>query len=151
MNKIKENFPSLYLKQNDLNFTFELTPEDLFVQIGDQIFFLVVFNKNNPTSSFLLGNIFLQKYFFSYDYQSKKVLFYRENKKKDEKNDATNNVSHWYNSTGIIVIIMAVLIIVFCIIGFFFGKKIYYKRKLKANELDDQFDYKSPIDFDINK
>ena len=149
MNKIRENFPSLYFKQNELDFTFELTPEDLFVQIEDEIFFLVVFNKNNPTSSFLLGNIFLQKYFFSFDCQLKKVLFYRDSK-KDKKNDTTNNVWHWYNSTVIILIIMVVLIIVFCIIGFFFGKKIYYKRKKKANELDDQYEYKSPIDFDIN-
>ena len=150
MNSIKENFPSLYFKQNELNFTFELAPEDLFVQIGEQIFFLVVFNKNNPTSSFLIGNIFLQKYFFSFDYKSKKILFFRENDFKDEKQKTT--ISHWYKSTTfIIILIMAILIVVFCLIGFYFGKKMYYKRKMKANELDDQFEYKSPIDFNINQ
>ena len=87
MNKIRENFPFLYFKQNQLDFTFELTPGDLFVQIGEEIFVLVVFNKNNPTYSFLLGNIFLQKYFFSFECQLKKVLFYRDNK-KDEKNES---------------------------------------------------------------
>ncbi len=150
MNSIKENFPSLYFKQNELNFTFELAPEDLFVQIGEQIFFLVVFNKNNPTSSFLIGNIFLKKYFFSFDCKSKKILFYRENDFKDEKQKTT--ISHWYKSTTfIMILIMAVLIVVFCLIGFYFGKKMYYKRKMKANELDDQFEYKSPIDFNINQ
>ena len=149
-NSIKENFPSLYFKQNVLNFIFELTPKDLFVQIGEQIFFLVVFNKNNPTSSFLIGNIFFQKYFFSFDWESKKILFYRENTQNDENENV--KASHWYKSINFIIIaIMAVLIVVFCLIGFYYGKKLYYKRKIKANELDESYEYKSPEDFIINQ
>ena len=146
INEIKVNFPSLYFKQKELNFTFELVPEDLFVQIGDQIFFLVVFNKNNPTPSFLLGNIFLQKYFFSFDNKSKKILFYNENKNKEAphiENDKEENVLHWYNSPKILVI-MSFLIVIFSIFGFYSGKRIYNRRKLKANELDDNFEYTSP-------
>ena len=54
----------------------------------------------------------------------------------------TKVIVHWYNSPGTVI----VLIILFIIIGgagFYFGKKIYNRRKLRANELEDQFDYKS--------
>ena len=47
---------------------------------------------------------------------------------------------HWYNSAGT-VIFLIILFIVIGVAGFYFGRKIYIRRKLRANELDDQFDY----------
>ena len=156
LKEINENFPSLYFKQKEFDFTFELTPQDLFVQIGDRIFFLVVFYKNNPTSSFILGKVFLQKYFFGFENESKKILFYRENDKKSGSRDKNGEnirvevVLHWYNSTKVIAI-MIILLIVFSIVSFYFGKRMYNKRKLRANELEDQFEYKSPFSKENNK
>ena len=143
-NEIKENFPTLYFK-HESGQIFELTPNDLFVQIGQEFFFLVVFNKNNPTSSFLLGNIFIKKYFLSFDSTSKNILFYQENELKSQSNGEYINdksVMHWYNSTKMTVF-LTIMIIIFCIVGFYYGKKIYSSRKLKANELVDQFVYES--------
>ena len=56
MEEIKTTFPFIYMKQFDFYFIFELTLCDLFVKHGKN-FFLVVFNKNNPTNSFFLGSI----------------------------------------------------------------------------------------------
>ena len=39
---------------------------------------------------------------------------------------------------------MSFLIVIFSIFGFYSGKRIYNRRKLKANELDDNFEYTSP-------
>ena len=47
---------------------------------------------------------------------------------------------HWYNSAGTIIFLI-ILFIVIGVAGFYFGRKIYIRRKLRANELDDQFDY----------
>ena len=149
LKEINEKFPSLYFKQKEFDFTFELTPQDLFIQIGEQIFFLVVFYKNNPTSSFILGKVFLQKYFFSFENESKKILFYRENG-KNSINIKDVEVLHWYNSTKV-VLFMIILLIIFSIICFYLGKKMYNKRKLRANELEDQFEYKSPFSKENNK
>ena len=149
LKEINEKFPSLYFKQKEFDFTFELTPQDLFIQIGEQIFFLVVFYKNNPTSSFILGKVFLQKYFFSFENESKKILFYRENG-KNSINIKDVVVLHWYNSTKV-VLFMIILLIIFSIICFYLGKKMYNKRKLRANELEDQFEYKSPFSKENNK
>lgn len=139
LKKIKENFPSLYFKQNELGYTFELSPQDLFVQIGDRIFFLIVFYKNNPTPSFILGKVFLDKYFFSFDNESKKIFFYKDNK----NNFSTENIYvnlHWYNSNTFIVTLI-IFIFIFCLIGFYVGKRMYKRRKKNANELEDDFDY----------
>ena len=43
------------------------------------------------------------------------------------------------------------MIVLFCIGGFYFGKKLYYHRKQKANELLDTFDYTSTSESKINK
>ena len=135
--KIKENFPTLYFQNNELGYTFELTAEDLFVQIGVEIYFLVVFNKNNPSSSFLLGNVFLEKYFFSFDSKDAKLFFYQP-----KKDDDIILPTPWYKSY-IFYIVVGVAVLVFCGVGFYFGKKIYEQRKKKANELDDGFVYQS--------
>ena len=148
MEQIKNSFPALYMKQIDFNYIFELNASDLFITRGDKIFFLVVFNKNNPTNSFLLGSIFLKKYFFYFDNNNNQISFLQENGLKSVKEEVV--ILRWYNSPGTVI----VLIILFCIIGFagfYFGRKIYMKRKLRANELDDQFEYKSPKDDKNNK
>ena len=136
MEDLKKKFPIIYMKQIDLNYVFELTSDDLFIQRADKIYFLVVFNINNPTKSFLLGSAFLKKYFFYFDNNKEQIAFYQEN----IKNQKEVVVVHWYNSAGT-VIFLIILFIVIGVAGFYFGRKIYIRRKLRANELDDQFDY----------
>jgi hypothetical protein len=93
IDEIEITFPFIYMKQFDFYFIFELTLFDLFVKHGKN-FFLVVFNKNNPTNSFFLGSIGFA--------------------------------------------------------GFYFGRKIYLKRKLRANKLDDEFSYDISSNININ-
>ena len=138
MSQIQNSFPILYLKQIDFNYIFELGVNDLFITKGDYIFFLVLFNKNNPTKSFLLGNIFLKKYFFYFDNDKSEIAFFQENNKKINKEKTI--VIHWYNSPGSIFVLILLFIFI-GLVGFYYGKKIYNKRKLRANELEDQFGY----------
>ena len=141
LKKIEESFPSLYFKQNELGYTFELTPQDLFVQIEDRIFFLIVFYKNNPTGSFILGKIFLQKYFFSFDNESKKIFFYKDNNKNTFGNMENIQMDlHWYNSNAFIISLI-ILIFIFCLAGFYVGRRVYKRRRTIANELQEDYDY----------
>ena len=142
MSQIKNTFPILYLKQIDFNYIFELDVNDLFITKGDYIFFLVVFNKNNPTNSFLLGNIFLKKYFFYFDNDKSEIAFLQENNNNQKINKEETIIIHWYNSPGTFVVLI-ILFIFIGLVGFYYGRKIYFKRKLRANELEDQFDYRS--------
>ena len=50
---------------------FVLTYDDLFMEKGDKLFFLVVFDLSNSKITWLLGKPFLKKYFFSYNYDKK--------------------------------------------------------------------------------
>ena len=138
MSQIQNSFPILYLKQIDFNYIFELGVNDLFITKGDYIFFLVVFNKNNPTNSFLLGNIFLKKYFFYFENDKSEIAFLQENNKKINKEKTV--IIHWYNSPGT-VFVLIILFIFIGFVGFYYGRKIYNKRKLRANELEDEFEY----------
>ena len=140
LKKIQESFPSLYFKQNELGYTFELSPRDLFVQIGDKIFFLIVFYKNNPTASFILGKVFLQKYFFSFDNESKKIFFYKENKNSIGNAENIHLNLHWYNSNKFIASLI-IFIFIFSFVGFYVGRRVYKRRRRNANELDEDFDY----------
>jgi len=145
MSQIESSFPNLYLKQIDFNFIFELNAKDLFLAKGDNIFFLVLFNKNNPTKSFLLGHIFLKKYFFYFDNDKNEIAFLQENDYYKINKKEEPIVVHWYNSPATVVVLV-ILFIFIGLVGFYYGRKIYNKRKLRANELDDQFEYKSPKD-----
>ena len=97
-----------------------------------------MFNKNNPTNSFLLGNIFLKKYFFYFDNDKSEIAFLQENNKKINKEKTV--IIHWYNSPGT-VFVLILLFIFIGFVGFYYGRKIYNKRKLRANELEDEFEY----------
>ena len=94
MEEIKTTFPFIYIKQIYSYFIFKFIPDDLFVKRGDKNFFGVVFNKNNPTKSFLLGGVGFA--------------------------------------------------------GFYFGRKIYLKRKLYANKLDNEFSYDISSNINLN-
>ena len=92
------------MKQIDFYFIFELTPDDLFVMRGEKIFFLVVFYKNNPINSFLLGSNFLKKYLFYFDNDKNQFVFLRVNISKNGKNEVI--VVYWYNSPGTVIILI---------------------------------------------
>ena len=137
---INDTFPILYFKQTEFEYIFALTAEDLFITVGSKIFFLIVFNKNNLTSSFLLGRIFLEKYFFGFNFNSNKIQFYQEKIKGNDKKIIEQKIFRWYNSAWMIFVIIF-LSCLFGLICFLFGRRLYIRRKLKANELDDNFEY----------
>ena len=91
MDEIKTTFPFIYIKQIDSYFIFEFIPNDLFVKHGKN-FFLVVFNKNNPTNSFLLGSIDFTRFYFGRKIYLKRKL--RAYKLDDEFSyDISSNIN----------------------------------------------------------
>ena len=127
-----KDFPTLYFENSDYNYTFELTHEDLFAIKGDKKYFLIVFDKKS-LYPWKLGKIFMKKYFFNFEYDSRKIGFYVDKKISNENN---NNSYTWK-------IIIGCLIVVFVgVIGFIIGINIKKRnRKKRANELDDEYEY----------
>ena len=139
-NDIK-SFPTLYLKSVDMNYTFELNHEDLFSKEKDgEIIFKIVFDLNYNGMKF--GKPFLKKYPFTIDNNKYTISLYVEEKAEEKESNYT------------VVIILS--IISFCLLALviYFGYKLLTKKgkeKKRANELDEDYDYISKQDNDINQ
>ena len=88
----------------------------------------------------VFGEIFLKKYYFTFNPDKKLIGFYaniNNKKNNDEKKD--------YGKTGLIILIIGIILIIInaIIFGLYFWKKKYGKeRRKRANELnDDYYDY----------
>ena len=74
-----EKFPTLYFQHDELDYTFELTYEDLFTDKDNKFWFLVCFESYYEIDRWILGNIFLRKYYFVLNQDSKTIGFYNLN------------------------------------------------------------------------
>ena len=129
----KSKFKNLYFKHRLFNYTFELTFEDLFIEYDNKYLFLVRTDKFY--NSWKFGIPFLKKYLFTFDYDAKTIGFYSEYDSPKEKKSTLKLI--------ILTITIIVLLIAFGLSGFFLGKKIYDNRKKRANELDEEYEYKT--------
>ena len=140
--KIKE-FPSLYFYNRELNYTFELDYNDLFKKIGDNYFFLIIFDQM-IINIWKIGKPFLKKYQMTFDIDSKTINFYNLLIKPTSPISIQNN-SNSNNKILLIILISIGGIIIICGLLFFayyLGKKLNSQRKKRANELgDDDFEY----------
>ena len=131
------NFPVITIYQNDIDYTFELTSNDLFEDINNRKYFLVNFLNNNDTK-WILGKPFLKKYNFTYNFDSRTVgLFFGTKEKEEEKEEPKNEE---FNKVWIYVIISVVIIIILSGVIVIIVKKL--PRKKRVNELEENFDYK---------
>ena len=131
---------------NQFDTIFELNYKDLFKEKDDKIYFLVFFVLS-PRSYFEIGNIFLKKYFFTFNQDSKSIGFYIETKKPKQ---AEKKI--WFLSTEYFIILLIALIIVFSSVGYFVGKIAFNKmRRKRRNELDDLFEYSPQEEINENE
>ena len=158
----KKQFMPLLFDLPKYNFTFNLSDDDLFIEINNKYYFLVAFPENEGEIYYIqcfLGLPFYQKYRLTFNYDSKTIGFYKEdpstnvdsnidddddenNNGNRNDNDKKDNSSNGNNYIRIIIEILICIILV--IIAFCIGKKINEQRKKRANELnDDNFDYMS--------
>ena len=112
----------------DSKINFEFTYEDLFKKINDKWYFLVFFSKNIDLEIFKLGRQFFKKYIAVFEQDKKIVKFY---KNKDFG-------SYLYIISWILVFIS---LIVIGILVFYIYNNKKNKRKIRANELEDDYDY----------
>ena len=129
-------FPTLYFQSLDLNYTFELTYEDLFEINGNKIFFMMIFKKRGYMFTF--GKLFFKKYLFTFSFDNKLMGYYDNiNKKITHKKILINNKINIKYQIVIIILILFCFFILF--IGYIKIKKICLtERQKKINELIDE-------------
>lgn len=128
-----KSLPKLIFKQTNMNYIFELNYEDLFSKQKDgRIYFLIVFDLNYKT--FKIGKPFLKKYSLTVDNKKNLITYFRI---KEENED------NGYSRIVWIVILSVFVVILAGTTGFFAYKFIKKKNKKRANELDEDFEYKA--------
>ena len=141
-----KQFPTIYFYHNEFNYTFELNYKDLFEEINNNIYFLILRNIGNFNAGiWKMGKIFLKKYQFSFNQDSKMIYFFTkfENNKLgigEDHQNINNKVKTKFNNSYIWIAVCIICLI----IGIYIGNKIIVKnRKMRANELEDKYEYKS--------
>lgn len=120
---------------------FVLKPEDLFIHKDNKLIFAFIFSVNEK--NWVLGNSFFKKYDIVFD-QDKKIIGYYINSNNSNINDDEDKTKDKTNNKITLVIIISGVAIFFCLLTIIFLLlKIIQKRKKRANELDDLYDYKS--------
>ena len=124
-----KKFKQLIFHLKEIQFNFTFNPEDLFQEINGKNIFKIVFY---PYYNLLwvFGRMFLKKYNLYFDREKKLIYIEKENYNK-------KFFFHSFIFWIIFFLILFILILGFYI--FFYLKK--YPRKLRANELEDEYSY----------
>ena len=149
ISKIKNVFPGVNFRSQDLAYNFTLEADDLFIEENGYVYCLLYFSYYQE-KNWVMGKPFLKKYQFTVNYDEKYINFYTiENNNNDENSGIGVGV--------FVTVIILTIIIVVIICGVLFKFCLYDKffRKKRANELDDaDFDYTPKTDsekiLDIN-
>lgn len=144
------HFPSILFYSKNLNYYFELNYEKLFEIKGDRFYFMIVFecNSGSKNQEWVIGEHFIKNHIFSYDIKSQQLLFYNEKYPNDnfERNDENekslgNDTSKKNKNKNIVIFLLVLGVVCFSFLSFYLGIKIKERRKKKANELRDEYEY----------
>ena len=126
-------FPDLKFYNRELNYTFILNKDDLFMKRNNKIYFLMVFQKGTDDMFFrywILGKPFMKKYNLIFDAEQQIIGIY----KQEIKN----------KSLPFILIIILLLLIIIAIYILFKYIKIYHRKK-RVYEIDENYEYITAI------
>ena len=153
INDIKK-FPNLYSSNLPLHYTFELKGEDLFIKINNKWYFGILFPiKDLDPLRWVMGRIFLRKYPIAFSPFNRLIGFYINKEIKNEKEmkeakeekkiiDTINKKDNYFKKDIFGYIKIIIIAFIFTIVGIIIGKKIFFMRKKRANELvDDSYQY----------
>lgn len=144
--KIK-SFPKLVFTSKSFEYDFELTYSDLFKVINSKYYFLIIFKEINEKNTWIFGQPFFKKFQFTINLDQNWVGFYNPNKEKiSRKENPYNSEDKSTKIKKILLIVGLVILAIGLSVGMFFlGRKLKNDRKIRANELKDNFVYDAEI------
>ena len=154
------NFPDLIFKHRELGQNFTLTKNDLFsynnFNTSDKnLYFLIMFANlkgKDYVFNWILGIPFLKKYRLVFNYDTKQIGYFEyDNEIIQNKNIKNRNILIVLSSIYFKIIYIVILIFIIFVLGMIYQRKIIkIPRKIKANELDDNYEYNSNKNNKIN-
>lgn len=137
--------PIIYFYSVQFKYTFEIKGENLFDLKNDKYYFLLF--SQTFTYSWILGKPFFKEYPFLYNIEDRTISFYNPNIPYDGSFNKINDKNKYNNI--MIIIILSLIFILFLIFCLFLIGKSHRQRKIRSNEIEDEFVYK-PHDSNIN-
>ena len=139
-----KNFPTLFFKNNELQYTFELNYKDLFIERDGKYWFLIAFPTINRSSQWFFGRLFLKKYNLFFNYDLKTISFYNPNLPRDDIPINPENKSSNVKLT-IFIVVIVVLSAVSVGLGIYLSRVCYKAKKAKGrlNEIKENFVYET--------
>ena len=132
--------PILKFYSVQFKYTFEIKGEDLFELKNDKYIFLLF--SQTFTFSWILGKPFFKKYPFLYNTEARTISFYNPNIPY-QNTEIDKNIEKKINQNYILVILLLVLIFIFIVFLFIFlFSKSHKQRKIRSNEIEEEFIYK---------
>ncbi len=77
--KDRMNFPPIYIDIQELGGSFEISYKEVFIEQKDKVYLLMAFSSKDFDNNLKLGQTFLYKYQFTFDYENREVGVYRNN------------------------------------------------------------------------
>ena len=122
-----KKFPNLFFYHKELNYTFNLNYNDLFLKTKDKLFFLIIYRNNSNDFYWEFGEIFFKKYQFIFDEEKGIIGFYNSKKK----------IAINYSKIFIFMLFIFIVLLILFIFKIIMNKQ----RRLRANELEENYDY----------
>ncbi len=129
-----KKFQSLNFYLKDYNFTFTLTYEDLFIKNDNRYYCLILYEDKTLIGrmNWVLGEVFLKKYFIVFNQENQMIGFYIK------INTSKNLPISWILVFIFVTISLILAIVVYKLLN-------QKKRKIRANELEENFEYVQKI------
>ena len=124
-NNEQNNFPTIIFDVQDLGGSFELNYKDVFITKNEKIFFMIAFSSTEIDNTIRLGQIFLYKYQFTFDYSYNEIGFYRTDLNSKR---VFHRIKRAFRRNIILIII--ILIGIFGGLYFCYKKGIIKKKKI---------------------
>jgi hypothetical protein len=124
-NNEQNNFPTIIFDVQDLGGSFELNYKDVFISKNEKIFFMIAFSSTEIDNTIRLGQIFLYKYQFTFDYSYNEIGFYRTDLNSKR---VFHRIKRAFRRNIILIII--ILIGIFGGLYFCYKKGIIKKKKI---------------------
>ena len=135
-----KSFPPINFHHFELNKTFILDYNDLFIKENNKYYFQIIYSSFSG-SYWKLGKPFLKKYQITLDLDSKKIYFY-DNEKIGDDGIIEGKKNYSLDLKDILLISFCSVLCICLVIVFI--KLIKKNRKKRANELkDDDYEYGS--------
>ena len=120
----QKKIPKIVFNIQNLGGDLELNYKDVFMIKKDKIYFMVAFSSKEIENTFKLGQIFLYKYKFTFDYDNKEIGFYRNNLKNEK---IAHRIKRAFRGKILIILFLIILVAA----GYYLFKKgVLGKKKI---------------------